>query len=223
MLSTLPWLAVIAKDIRSEIRTRYGITAVGLFVVTAVALVAFSSADEPMPRPIAAGVLWVVMFFTSMTGLGRGFVSEEERGTSLYLRLSAAPLSVYWGKLFGNITVAVVSNLAVVLLFMTFMTSVEIGSPWILLLVTLAGSVGLAAVITITSAIVAKAGTRNALLPILSFPVLLPLVMPGIGATLYAMAGLELQDVLPDLTLMLSHSGIIIIVSALVFEVIWCD
>lgn len=223
MSSPLPWIAVVAKDVRSEIRTRYGITAVGLFVLTAISLVAFASADEPMPRPIAAGVVWVVMFFTSMTGLGRGFVSEEERGTSLYLRLSASPTSVYWGKLLGNITVAVVSNLAVVLLFMTFMTSVNVGSPWILLLVTLAGSVGLAAVVTITSAIVAKAGTRNALLPILSFPVLLPLVMPGIGATLTAIAGLGLSDVLPDLTLMLSHSGIIIIVSALVFEVIWCD
>ena len=64
MLSPLPWIAVVVKDIRSETRTRYGLTAIGLFVVTAVVLVAFASADEPMPRPIAAGVLWVVMFFT---------------------------------------------------------------------------------------------------------------------------------------------------------------
>jgi len=85
------------------------------------------------------------------------------------------------------------------------------------------GSLGLAAVITITSAIVAKAGTRNALLPILSFPILLPLVMPGIGATLTAMAGLTIADVMPDLLLMISHTGIVVIVSALVFEVIWCD
>ncbi len=223
MYSPLPWIAVVVKDIRSETRTRYGLTAIGLFVVTAVVLVAFASADEPMPRPIAAGVLWVVMFFTSMTGLARGFVSEEERGTSLYLRLSASPASVFLGKLLGNIIIAVGSNLAVVALFVALMTSVNVGSPWLLLLVTLVGSIGMAVVVTITSAIVAKAGTRNALLPILSFPVLLPLVMPGIGATLIAMAGLGINDVLPDLTLMLCHSGIIIIVSVLVFEVIWCD
>ncbi|HLP27811.1 MAG TPA: heme exporter protein CcmB [Candidatus Didemnitutus sp.] len=223
MASPLPWLAVVAKDLRSEIRTRYGLTAIALFVVTAVALVAFASADEPMPRPIAAGVLWVVMFFTSMTGLGRGFVSEEERGTSLYLRLSAKPGSVFWGKLLGNAILAAVSNLAVVFLFLALMTSVNVGSPFILLLVTLVGSLGLATVVTITSAIVAKAGTRNALLPILSFPILLPLVMPGIGATLTAMAGLTIADVLPDLLLMMSHTGIVVIVSALVFEVIWCD
>lgn len=223
MPSPLPWIAVVAKDLRSEIRTRYGLTAIALFVVTAVALVAFSSADEPMPRPIAAGVLWVVMFFTSMTGLGRGFVSEEERGTSLYLRLSAPPTSVFWGKLVGNIILAAGSNIAVVILFLALMTSVHVGSPWLLLLVTLVGSIGLATVVTITSAIVAKAGTRNALLPILSFPILLPLVMPGIGATLIAMAGLSFQDLLPDLLLMLSHTGIVVVVSALVFEVVWCD
>ncbi len=223
MTSPLPWLAVVAKDLRSEIRTRYGLTAIALFVVTAVALVAFASADEPMPRPIAAGVLWVVMFFTSMTGLGRGFVSEEERGTSLYLRLSTKPGSVFWGKLLGNAILATGSNLAVVFLFLALMTSVNVGSPFILLLVTLVGSLGLATVVTITSAIVAKAGTRNALLPILSFPILLPLVMPGIGATLMAMAGLTIADVMPDLLLMISHTGIVVIVSALVFEVIWCD
>ncbi|MBC8124518.1 MAG: heme exporter protein CcmB [Candidatus Kapabacteria bacterium] len=223
MYSPLPWIAVVVKDIRSETRTRYGLTAIGLFVVTAVVLVAFASADEPMPRPIAAGVLWVVMFFTSMTGLARGFVSEEERGTALYLRLSVRPTSVFLGKLLGNIIIAVASNVAVVALFVALMTSVNVGSPWILMLVTLVGSIGMAVVVTITSAIVAKAGTRNALLPILSFPVLLPLVMPGIGATLIAMAGLGIGDVLPDLTLMLCHSGIIIIVSLIVFEVIWCD
>ena len=223
MFSPLPWIAVVVKDIRSETRTRYGLTAIGLFVVTAVVLVAFAIADEPMPRPIAAGVLWVVMFFTSMTGLARGFISEEERGTALYLRLSAPPTQVFLGKLLGNIIIAVVSNLAVVALFVALMTSVHVGSPWILLLVTLVGSIGMAVVVTITSAIVAKAGTRNALLPILSFPVLLPLVMPGIGATLIAMAGLGMNDVLPDLTLMLCYSGIIIVVSVLVFEIIWCD
>lgn len=217
------WIAVVAKDLRSEIRTRYGLTAIGLYVVTAVALVAFASADEPMPRPIAAGVLWVVMFFTAMTGLGRGFVSEEERGTALYLRLSTPPSSVYWGKLLSNVIFSVFSNLAVVALFLVFMTSVSVGSPWLLALVTLVGSAGMACVITITSAIVAKAGTRNALLPILSFPVLLPLVMPGIGATMSAMSGLELIDVGSDLVLMISHGGIITVVSAFVFEVIWCE
>lgn len=215
--------AVVMKDLRSEIRTRYGLTAIALFVVTAVALVAFATADEQLHRPIAAGVLWVVMFFTAMTGLGRGFISEEERGTTLYLQLSAPSYAVILGKLISNVLVSSLSNLTVLLLFVMLIGTIPIGSPWLLLLVLLVGSIGLATVITITSAIVATAGTRSPLLPVLSFPVLLPLIMPGMNATLLAMADVAVSDVWSDLALMLSHTGIVATVSYLVFDVVWTE
>lgn len=215
--------AVVMKDLRSEIRTRYGMTAIGLFVVTSVALVAFATADEQLLRPVAAGVLWVVMFFTAMSGLGRGFISEEERGTTLYLQLSAPSQAVIIGKLISNVLIATISNMAVLLLFFTFVGTVTIASPWILLFVLFVGSIGLATVITITSAIVATSGTRSPLLPILSFPVLIPLIMPGMNATLLAMADVGFGDVWPDLALMLSHSGIVATVSYLVFDVVWTE
>ena len=211
------------KDLRSEIRTRYGITAVALFVVTSVALVAFATADEQLHRPVAAGVLWVVMFFTAMSGLGRGFISEAERGTALYLQLSAPSTAVILGKLISNTIIAAISNLAVLALFVVFIGTIQIASPWILFLVLLVGSIGLATVITITSAIVATAGTRSPLLPVLSFPVLIPLIMPGMNATLLAMADVGMADVWPDVALMLSHSGIVATMSYLVFEVVWTE
>jgi heme exporter protein B len=215
--------AVVLKDLRSEIRTRYGITAVALFVVTSVALVAFATADEQLHRPVAAGVLWVVMFFTAMSGLGRGFISEAERGTALYLQLSAPSTAVILGKLISNTIIAAISNLAVLALFVVFIGTIQIASPWILFLVLLVGSIGLATVITITSAIVATAGTRSPLLPVLSFPVLIPLIMPGMNATLLAMADVGMADVWPDVALMLSHSGIVATMSYLVFEVVWTE
>lgn len=222
-MSSARWIAVLRKDIRSEIRTRYGITSLLLFVVTAVTLIAVSTADEVIPRPVASAVLWVVMFFTSMTGLARGFVSEEERGTSLYLQLSAPPLAVYIGKLTGNIALSLVSNLLIVLLLTLLIPTITIGSAGLLLLVVLIASIGLATVTTITSAIVAKAGSKQALLPILAFPVLLPLVMPGIQATLIALAGLTLADAWGDVGLMIAHTGIIATVGALLFESVWRD
>ena len=216
-------LAVASKDLRSEIRTRFGITALGLFVLTTVSLVVFAVADEPLQKPLAAAILWVIMFYTAMTGLARAFVSEEERGTSLFLRLNSAPMAVYFGKLLVNVVFGVVSNLAATILLLFFMSSISVGD-WVTLLTTvLIGSIGLAAVLSIVSAIVAKAGTRNPLLPVLSFPLLVPLVMPGVNAMLYAFAGMGLADAQGDLLLMASYSGIIIVVSALVFEVVWTD
>lgn len=217
------FIAVLSKDLRSELRTRYGITALVLFVVTSVVLVVFAAADEPMPRPIAAAVLWVVMFYTAMTGLGRGFISEEERGTSLLLRMSTDPTSVYFGKLVVNIIQSVTSNLLAALLFLFFMSRVNVGNPALLLMCVGAGSVGLASALTIVSAIVAKAGAKNALLPILSFPVLLPLIMPGVDVMLSAFAGVSVGEAAGSLGLMLSFTGIVIIMSWFVFDYIWCE
>jgi len=215
--------AVASKDLRSEIRTRFGLTALGLFVVTAVSLVVFALADEPIQRPVAAAILWVIMFYTAMTGLSRAFVSEEERGTALFLRLQADPMAVYLGKLAVNVLFALGSNLAATFLLMLFLPSLSEGDLATLLCTVAIGSLGLAAVLSIVSAIVAKAGTRNPLLPVLSFPLLVPLVLPGVNAMVYALGGMGLADAQADLLLMFSYSGIIIVVSSLVFEVVWTD
>lgn len=74
-MTTQRWIAVFRKDLQSEVRTRYGITTLALFVVTVVSLLAYSTAEEPLGRPIVAGVIWILMFFTAMSGLGRSFMS----------------------------------------------------------------------------------------------------------------------------------------------------
>lgn len=216
-------LAVAEKDARSELRTRIGLTSVGLFIVTTVSVIVFALADEPVQRPLAATLLWVVMFYTAMTGLGRAFITEEERGTSLYLRLHASPLAVYVGKLLVNLTLAVLSNVIAILLMLVFIPSITVGNVGTLLVVVATGSVGLASVLTIVSAIVARTGSRNPLLPVLSFPLLVPVILPGVKATLYAFADMGLSEAASDVVLMLAYSGIIIVVSTFVFEVVWTD
>lgn len=217
------WIAVLRKDLLSEARTRYGVTSLTLFVVTTVTLIALSTADEAVPRPVHAAMVWVVLFFTAITGLARGFVAEEERGTSLYLRLSTPPMSVYVGKLVGNVLLSTTSNFLVIILMALLLPSLTIGSIALLLIVVIVASIGLAAVTTITSAIVAKAGAKQALLPILAFPVLLPLIMPGVQATLMAFAGMPLADAASDIGLMVAHTGIVSVVGALLFDTVWRD
>ena len=155
--SGLGMLAVAGKDFRSEMRTRFGVTALGLFVVTAVSLVVFAIADEPLRKPVAAALVWVIMFYTAMTGLGRAFISEEERGTSLFLRLNARPLDVYLGKLLVNTALSLSANILATVLVLLFLPSVVVGDWSTLIATVVVGSVGLAAVLSIVSAIVAKA------------------------------------------------------------------
>ena len=219
----LQLIAVVEKDVRSELRTRFGITSLLLFVVTSVVLVVFSVADEALPRPLIAALLWVVMFFTAMTGLGRGFVREEERGTSLLLRLSTTSTAVLLGKLIVNVVQAVAANMLAVLLFLFFLPRLTVGNIPSLLVVVTTGSIGLAATLTVVSAIVAKAGSTNALLPVLSFPVLLPLVMPGTSAMLMALGGYGVSEMAGDLSIMAGYTAILCVIAWKVFDIIWSD
>ncbi|MCO6465344.1 MAG: heme exporter protein CcmB [Bradyrhizobiaceae bacterium] len=216
-------LAVFQKDLQSELRTRYGITALLLFVVVTVTLVVLSAADEPIPPPIVSAVLWVIMCFTAMTGLGRGFISEEERGTALFLRMNSTPLAVYAGKLLINIALAVITNFLGVCMLFLFMSRTSVGSWLMLLMITVVGSIGLAVVLTIVSALVAKAGSRSPLLPVLSFPILVPILMLGTKATLVALAGMEFADLASDLQLILVYTGLLVVVSTLLFDVLWSE
>jgi len=214
-------LAVAERDLRGELRTRFGITALGLFVVTTVSLIVFALAEEPLQRPVAAAIIWVIMFYTAMTGLARAFISEEERGTALFLRLNAPGLAVYFGKLVVNVVMSLLANILATSLVLLFISSIVVGD-WLVLSCTVAiGSIGLAAVLSIISAIVAKAGTRNPILPALSFPLLVPLLMPGVNALLAGLAGLTLREASGDLLLMTSYTGLVIIASVFVFDFIW--
>ncbi len=96
-------MAVLKKELLSEFRTRYAISAILLFVLTTITMVVFATSGDVLSPEVAAGVLWIVMFFGAMTGLSKSFVSEEERGTSLYLKLVADSGAIYFGKLVFNI------------------------------------------------------------------------------------------------------------------------
>ena len=83
--------AILRKDIHSELRTRYAISALVMFVVTTIAVLLFALGQEDAPAEVLAGTLWIVIFFGAMSGLSRTFVMEEERGTSMTLQLLAPP------------------------------------------------------------------------------------------------------------------------------------
>lgn len=221
--SLSPSIAVAAKDLRSELRTRYGLTTLGLSVVTTVALVVFAAGEEPLSRPLSAAIVWIAMVTTAMAGLGRTFISEEERGTSVFLRLTAPSLAVYFGKLGVNLALCTLANVATALLFFLFVPAIGAGNIISYSAVVLTGSLGISASATIISAIVAKAGGRNALLPVLAFPLLVPVLLPGVNATIAAMAGFSIGEIIGDLVVVTSYSGILIVVSVLVFDVLWED
>jgi heme exporter protein B len=217
-------LAVARKDFRSELRTRYALNSLGMFIVVTVAVIAFSVGTERIGSGIASAMIWVSMFFTAVTGLGRTFISEEERGTSLLLRLTVPATPVYFGKLLVNIVLALVSNLILSLLFIIMMGGIggaEVKSPGAFMLVVALSSLGFAGALTIIAALIARSGSKGALYPVISFPVILPLVVLGVDLLRRSMAGVSISMMSDDLLLLGLYTAALMLVSFFLFDLIW--
>ena len=213
--------AVFDKDWRSELRTRYAISALLMFVITTIAILMFSLGSEEAPQEVLSGMLWVVIFFAAMSGLSRTFVAEEERGTTMTLQLLTSPGAVFFGKLLFNLVLVSGLSVFTVLLYALFINGFIIKNVLLFALTIALGSVGFSAAATIIAAIIAKAATRGTLYPVLSFPVLLPLLLAVINATRLAAEGAVLADAAGEFQLLISYIVVVVTASALVFEYVW--
>ena len=215
--------AVFLKDLRSELRTRYAVSALIMFVVTTISIILFSLGSEGASPDARSGMLWVVVFFAAMSGLSRTFVMEEERGTTLTLQLLAPPGAVFFGKLLFNLVLVTGVNAVTVVLYSAFINGFVIRTMSIFVVTVLLGSIGFAAAATVIAAIIARANTRGTLYPVLSFPIVLPLLLSVIDATRMASEGAFFGEAAGEFQLLISYIVVVIVSSAMLFEYIWKD
>ena len=222
--------AIFAKEMKTEWRTRVALSAVGLFAVASLTLMALAlrgvTLDAESAASVAAGLLWVLLFFTAATGLGRTFVQEEERGTALALRLAARSTAVWAGKFAANALLLLGLTLLAAPTLLA-MLSVPTANMGLLFCVLLLGDIGLAAVMTMTAALVAQASARSGLLAALSFPLLVPLFLAGVhGAKAALGVGNEAGGWaagLGDLQVLFSYAVIAVTASLMLFDFVWSD
>ena len=218
-------LAVTAKDLRTEFRTRIALNALGLFALTVLAAVSYTVgpyriAAEDRPFLLAV-LLWIVIFFAALAGLDRSFVKEEESRTAPLLRLAASPTAVWLGKLGFNLILIYLLMAILVPLYCILMGySLVLVGGFVLILV--AGGFSLAVITTIVAAIIARALTRGALFSVLSLPLLLPLLIFLIQGTTGAADGTA-ETVANSLRAVVSMGGIMTVVSAALFPIVWSD
>ncbi len=214
---------IFVKDFRSELRTRYALNALIMFVVTTLSIILFALGNESASAELLSGVLWIIVFFSAMSGLSRAFVSEEERGTVMTLHLIARPSIVYFGKLLFNLILLVMINLLTVVLYLTLVTNFVIRSYDVFIMTMTLGTMGLASASTIIAAIIAKANVKGTLFPVLSFPILLPLLLTVIKATQLSVDGAAFSQAAGEFRVLISYLLVIITTSYLLFDFVWKD
>ena len=163
---------IFIKEFKSEFRTRYALNALLMFVVTTLSIILFSIGHESPTQDVLSGTLWIVIFFSAMSGLSRTFVAEEERGTSLTLRLLTNSTSVYTGKLIYNFILILALSIIIGSAYQLLIPEFTVKTYSIFWLTIFLGSCGLASASTILAAIIAKANTKGTLFPVLAFPIL---------------------------------------------------
>jgi heme exporter protein B len=211
------------KDLRSEFRAKYAINSLAMFILVAISVIMFSIGEETISSYLTGGLLWVVVFFTAMSGLARAFVSEEERGTSLTLQLIASPDTIFSGKLCFNLILVFAMNLAILILYTLLFTSFTIKNIPLFLLSFAIGNVGIAVSSTIIAAIIGKAGNKGSLFAVLSFPILLPLILILLELTKFSMDGVKIEESYVELAVLVCYDAIMLTASYMLFDFIWKD
>jgi len=213
-------LAVFAKDVRLELRTRYALNAILMFAVTTLAAVSFSVGQSGLPPKLLAALFWIVMLFSAMSGLAQAFIREEEAATALTLRLMADPDPVYIGKLLFNFSLLTVMAALITPIFFIFTDAPASGIATFILVLAL-GVIGLCSATTLVAAIIAKASVKGALFAVLSFPILMPLLLVLVSATEKVLDGGAIGDIATEIQFLVAYGVVMVTGSVLLFKFVW--
>ena len=178
------WI-VTRKDLLVEARSKEILFTTMFFALACVLVFAFSFVKEGRAVPdAAAGILWIAIAFSGTLALGRAF--ERERQGETLRALLMAPIdrpALYLGKLLGMIILlAAVEALVVPLVALMFQAAL-FEYPWLMIGLLAAGTVGFAAVGTLFAAMLVRARSRDVMLPILLYPITVPVIIAGVRGT----------------------------------------
>lgn len=175
--------AVVRKDLTIELRSRDLLSSATVFSLLVLLIFNFAlDLTGDTVRAVAPGVLWVTFVFAGMLTLGRTFARERERGA--WQGLLLAPLdrgALFLAKLLTNLVLlGIVEVVALPAFVVLYDLALDAGA---VLLVTALGTLGFATVGTLFAAVAANTRAREALLPLLLFPILVPVIIGAVGAT----------------------------------------
>ncbi len=211
--------AIAGKDIAAELRTKEMMSA--MFVFSLLVIFIFNFAFDlrtDNANTLAPGVLWVAIAFAGMLGLGRSFITERDRGSLEGLLLAPVDRSaIYFGKFLGNVLFISVVEVVILPLFIVFFNQpLDIIVP--LSGVVVLGTIGFAGVGTLFSAMVIHTRARDVLLPIMLFPVVVPVLLSAVRLTAGILDKLPFEDVQNWLGLLVAFDLIFLAVSYMMFE-----
>src|SRR3989442_14419632 len=178
-------LLVLRKDFAIEVRSREILYTTLFFALSCVLIFAFAFVKEGKPlEDAAAGILWIAIAFAGTLALGRTFERERYGETLKALLLAPAPRpAIYLGKLLGIVALMFATEVLLVPMVAFLFNAALFGRPLLMTMLLLLGTTGYAAVGTLFAAMLVRARTRDVMLPILLYPITVPVMIAGVRGT----------------------------------------
>jgi len=208
---------LIYKEIVLEWRSKYAINGILLYVVSTifVCYLSFKEVD-----PITWNTLfWIILLFAAINAISKSFV-QESRGRQLYYYTLASPKAIILAKIIYNVLLMLLLGTSAILVY-TVVFKNPVGDPLFYFLAVLIGSISFSSVFTMISAISSKAGNNGALMAVLSFPVIIPLLILLIKFSKNAMDGLDRSVSMDEIGVLAAINVIVVTVSLLLFPFLW--
>ncbi len=212
--------AIIRKDLTSEWRSRELFMAMLVFALLVILIFNFAlELDARSRASMTSGVLWVTFAFAGTLGLNRSMASEKDRGCLDGLLLAPVDrTAIYFGKAIGNLIFMSIVELIVLPIY-SMLYNINLFRPGLLLVVML-GSIGYVAVGTLLSTMAVQTRTRDILLPILLFPLVIPVLIAAVKASGGILQGLLFEDIQNWINLLIVYDVIFIAIAFMLFDYI---
>jgi len=212
--------AIVWKDLAAELRSRELLAAMLVFALLVVIIFNFAIELQPALRlTITPGVLWVTFAFAGTLGLNRSMAIEKDRGCLDGLLLAPVDRSaIYFGKAVSNLAFMMIVEVIVLPVY-ALLYNVNLFQPGLLLTILL-GSIGYVAVGTLLSSMAVQARTRDALLPIMLFPVVLPVLLAAVKASGGFLQQVPMNTIWPWLNILIVYDVVFTAIAFMVFDFI---
>jgi len=210
---------LIIKEFRLEMRNKYALGGILLYVVSTV-FVSYLSFKQIISVPTWNALFWIILLFASVNGVAKSFIGES-RGRLLYMYTLVSPQAVILSRIIYNSLLLMIISGLCLLTYSLFVGYLVQDLPLFILTLIL-GSFGFSSLLSMVSAIASKTSNNFTLMAILSFPIMMPLLMVLLKLSKNAIDGLEQWD-LNYLAVLMFINVIIIALSYLLFRYLWRD
>lgn len=199
-----------------EWKGKYAIVGAFLYIFTAV-LITFLSLPGMDPLQYSA-IFWVVVIFTTLQGISKAFM-QMRKGSFVFWHQLCSPQVFLGARLLTSALLMLIFTTFAFAVFSLMHGSISNGGTF--LLITLTTGIGISSIFTISSSIATKTDNPGVLLPVLTFPVIMPVVLIGVKAGRKAVEQLDFSTILPELGLLLLFDILIVALGLLLIRFIW--